>query len=61
MKLGQWRKYRWADTESLAGELEAKAETAEQKRQEYIEAREAMLRKDRDEGKIPEAEYLTYM
>lgn len=61
MKLGQWRKYRWADTESLAGELEAKAEKAEQKRQEYIEAREAMLRKDRDEGKIPEAEYLTYM
>lgn len=57
MKLGQWKKYRWKDTEKLKDELNQKAEEAIEQRNRY----EALLKEDLDKGKIPEAEYLTYV
>ena len=59
MKLKQWNKYTWADTEALKKEAEEKAaqygQTDEIKKQKLEEMREAFER-----GEITEAQYQTY-
>ena len=55
MKLNQYNKYTWADTDKLMAEAEAKARKSEAERQHA----EEQLKKDLEEGKITEAEYKT--
>jgi hypothetical protein len=55
MKLVQWNKYRWADTERLKTEAEQRAKEREAERQRI----EEQLKKDLEEGKISETEYKT--
>ena len=57
MKLIQWNKYGWADTEKLKAEAEARARKTEAERQHA----EEQLKKDLAEGRISEAEYKTLM
>lgn len=56
MKLVQWNKYRWADTEKLKFEAEQKAKEKEAERIH----REEQLKKDFELGKITEEEYKTF-
>ena len=55
MKLNQWNKYSWKDTDSLIAESEARR----RKQAEEMEHAEAALKKDFEDGKITEAEYKT--
>lgn len=55
MKLKQWNKYTWADTERLMAEHESRV----QQQQAEREQAEAELKKDFEAGKITEAEYKT--
>lgn len=55
MKLNQWNKYGWADTEKIAAEAEARDRRDAAER----EAAEAKLKQDFEEGLISEAEYKT--
>ena len=55
MKLIQWKKYGWADTEKLMAESEAR----ERKTQAEKEEADKKLKQDLEEGKITEAEYKT--
>lgn len=57
MKLKQWKKYSWADSEKLQKEAEEKAEA----RAEADEQFEAELQAKYEAGEIPEAEYRTLM
>lgn len=55
MKLNQYNKYSWADTERLQAEADAKDRRTLEEKQEA----EEQLKKDLEEGKISEAEYKT--
>ena len=55
MRLNQWNKYGWADTERLAAEAEANDRRTQAEKEEH----ENQLKKDLAEGKISEAEYKT--
>ena len=55
MKLSQYNKYTWADTEKLQAEVEAK----QKKTLAEKEKAEEQLKKDLADGKISEAEYKT--
>lgn len=55
MKLIQWKKYGWADTEKLMAEAEAR----DRKNQAEREEADRKLKQDLEEGKITEAEYKT--
>ena len=55
MKLKQFNKYGWEDTERLKAEAEEKSRRTKEER----EAAEAMLKEDLASGKITEAEYKT--
>ena len=57
MKLVQWKKYGWADTEKLRAQNEEKRLAELETRRGY----EAELRKSFEEGKISETEYKTMM
>lgn len=55
MKLSQWGKYRWADTEKLQQELDEKAAAAIERNKQLEEELKVRL----DAGEISEAEYKT--
>lgn len=55
MKLNQWNKYGWADTERLKAEAEEKARRNAAERA----SADAQIQKDYEEGRISEAEYKT--
>lgn len=55
MKLKQWKKYGWADTEKIRAQSEERMKRDAAER----EAAEAKLKQDFEEGKISEAEYKT--
>lgn len=55
MKLTQWNKYRWADTE----ELQKKSQVAAEENVARLEEREKELKDQFDQGIISEAEYKT--
>ena len=57
MRLNQWSKYGWEDTEKLRAEAEATAKKQAAER----EAAEEQLKKDYADGKINEAEFRTLM
>ena len=57
MKLNQWSKFTWADTERLQAEEEAKAA----ERADEIAAQKEYLQQRYDAGEISEAEYKTLM
>ena len=59
MKLSQWLKYHWADTERLKEELEAKK--IEQAERLANDESLAHYKEDYEKGLISEAEYLTYL
>lgn len=59
MKLKQWNKYGWADTEKLRLEAEQKVKMYGTSK-EIIEEKLANMKKAYENGEISEAQYLTY-
>ena len=55
MKLNQWNKYGWADTEKIRAKAEEEARRTAAERASF----DAQVQKDYEEGKISEAEYKT--
>ena len=55
MKLNQWNKYGWADTEKIKAKAEEEARRTAAERASF----DAQVQKDYEEGKISEAEYKT--
>ncbi len=61
MKLKQWMKYTWADTESLAAQRAQTRRETEEEYNEYVEKTEIDLKEKLAAGEINEAEYKTLM
>jgi len=61
MKLKQWNKYTWADTETLAAQRDQVRREQEEEYAEYAEKTEADLKEKLASGEITEAEYKTLM
>ena len=61
MKLKQWMKYNWADTEMLANQRVQRRRDDEEERAAAAEKTEADLKEKLAAGKITEAEYKTLM
>ena len=61
MKLKQWMKYTWADTEILAAQKAAVRREQAEEYQEYVEKTETDLKEKLAAGEINEAEYKTLM
>ena len=61
MKLKQWMKYTWADTEALAAQRAATRRETEEEYNDYVEKTELDLKEKLAAGEINEAEYKTLM
>ena len=61
MKLKQWNKYTWADTEFLAAQRDQVRREKQEEYEEYAEKAEADLKEKLAAGEINEAEYKTLM
>lgn len=68
MKLNQWNKYHWSDTEQLQAEVDAKNKVIEEQREEEAESAqenltdlEKKVQERFDKGEITESEYKTLM
>jgi hypothetical protein len=60
MKLKQWNKYTWADTETLKAQREAQRQAASNGDSELEEDKIAEMREAFERGEITEAQYQTY-
>ena len=61
MKLNQWNKYSWADTETLAAQKAQKRQEQKDEYNDYVEKTEIELKEKLAAGEINEAEYKTLM
>ena len=61
MKLKQWNKYTWADTEVLAAQRDQVRREQQEEYEDYVEKTETDLKEKLASGEINEAEYKTLM